>query len=78
MQQRFFSSASTDVQPAFNSTGAWQALGPWEQAHGASFFPGIFDWRAAPSKINPGSSVVMDHFVAFVQGATANLREGPF
>ena len=31
-----------------------------------------------PSKINPNSTVVMDHFVAFVQGATAELEIGPF
>jgi len=66
---------------------------------------GRFDLRAMPSKVNPGSSVVMDHFVcaapscharrpplvaapilcaqsrrrrAYVQGATAELKEGPF
>ena len=65
-------------QPNFNSTGAWTAFGPWEQSHGASIFPGAFDWRAQPSKVNPGSSVVMDHFVAYVQGATVPLEEGPF
>ena len=31
-----------------------------------------------PSKTNPNSTVVMDHFVAFVQGATAELEIGPF
>ena len=65
-------------QPKFNSSGAWQAFGPWEQAHGATFYPGVFDLRAQPSKIHPGSSVVMDHFVSYVQGATAVLKEGPF
>eukprot|EP01048_Picozoa_sp_COSAG05_P026625 COSAG05_NODE_7364_length_822_cov_0.780083_2_plen_74_part_00 len=65
-------------QPEFNSSGAWQAFGPWEQAQGASFFPSVFDLRTPPSKINPGSSVIMDHFVAFVEGATTDLKDGPF
>ena len=65
-------------QPQFNSTGAWQAFGPWEQAHGATFFPGVFDLRARPSAMTPGSSVIMDHFVSYVKGATAELDEGPF
>ena len=91
-------------QNRFNSTGEYQAFGPWEQSHGASFFPPVFDTRTPPSTMNPGtsllvlllsssvigrrspphlvfagSSVVMDHFVAYVQGATADMsKDGPF
>jgi hypothetical protein len=46
-------------QPNFNSTGAWQAFGPWEQSHGATFFPGVFDLRSRPSPNTPGSTVEM-------------------
>jgi hypothetical protein len=43
----FFDFAGAQInQPNFNSSGAWQAFGPWEQAHGASFFPGVFDLRS--------------------------------
>ena len=54
--------------PRFNSTGEYRAFGPWEQANGAAFYPGVFSLVSAPSPVNVGSSIVMDHFVAYVQG----------
>ena len=64
--------------PRFNSSGEYKAFGPWEQANGAAFFPGVFSLLSAPSPVTPGSSIVMDHFVAYVQGATQNVTVGPF
>eukprot|EP01046_Picozoa_sp_COSAG06_P035704 COSAG06_NODE_3863_length_4821_cov_12.885006_1_plen_505_part_00 len=62
--------------PKFGSNTSFSALGPWEQATGATFFPSIFDFRASPSDAGvppnswnpPGTSstVVMDHFIAYV------------
>jgi len=65
-------------QPRFNSSGEYSAFGPWEQSIGAAFYPGVFSLQSAPSPINKGSSIVLDHFVAYVQGATANISVGPF
>jgi hypothetical protein len=62
----------------FNSTGEYSAFGPWEQAVGGAFYPGVFSLVSAPSPVNPGSSIVMDHFVAYVEGATTNITVGPF
>ena len=38
---------------------------------------GVFSLLSAPSPVNPGSSIVMDHFVAYVTGATTNVTVGP-
>lgn len=70
----------------FGSKTRLQALGPWEHSAGATFFPSIFAIRAAPSTTGvtpwnpPGtsSSVIMDHFIAFVDGATTKIEVGPF
>lgn len=60
-------------QGDFNSSGAWAAFGPWEQSTGATFFPSVFSLRSAPSLTSTGSSIMMDHFIAFVNGATTPL-----
>ena len=48
------------------------AFGPWELATHGVFFTSPFDessWGNFESKIHPGSTNTMDHFVAFVRGA---------
>jgi hypothetical protein len=62
----------------FNSSGQFRAFGPWEQARGASFFPSVFDARSAPSLRTAGSTIALDHFVAYVKAATEELLAGPF
>ena len=54
---------------------------------GATFFPGVLDLRASPSRTtgedqwNPkgvSSTKIVDHFIAYVEGATTTIEVGPF
>ena len=51
------------------------------------FFPGVLDLRASPTlttgqdQWNPqgvSSTKVVDHFIAYVEGATTDIEVGPF
>ena len=73
--------------PKLGSTTRFSALGPWEQSMGATFFPGVLDLRASPSRTtgedqwNPAgvsSTKILDHFIAYVEGATTEIVVGPF
>ena len=62
--------------PEFNNNageGRFPAFGPWQEARAVVFFPSIFAIRSAPSTRTPGSSVIMDHFVEYVRGATTAI-----
>lgn len=63
------SAKSRQVWTSGNDTGPWSYFGPWEQTIGAAFFPGVLEYRSAPSPWTEGSSVILDHFVAYVKGA---------
>ena len=45
-------------------------FGEWDAADVAVFYPSPLDTRGQPSSSNPGSTHFMDHFVAYVHGAT--------
>ena len=60
---------SRQVWTSGNDTGPWSYFGPWEKTIGAAFFPGVLEYRSAPSPWTEGSSVILDHFVAYVKGA---------
>ena len=66
----FNSSTSRSVWTSGNDTGPWSYFGPWEKTIGAAFFPGVLEYRSAPSPWTEGSSVILDHFAAYVKGAT--------
>ena len=58
----------------FNSSGRYAGFGPFEQLHSVVFYPGIFSTYSAPSPTDKGSTVVLDHFVAYVEGATTLIH----
>ena len=66
----FNSSTSRSVWTSGNDTGPWSYFGPWEKVRGAVFFPGVLEYRSAPSPWTAGSSVILDHFVSYVKGGT--------
>ena len=62
-------------QPKFEHSN-W---GPWERATAAIFYPSVFDPRGVDSQLTPGaSSNLMDHFVAYVRGATGMAASKTF
>lgn len=73
--------------PQFNSSapagpqtgpGPWRYFGPWEKVVGGTFFPGVLEYRSAPSPWTNGSTAILDHFVAYVKGGTTtDLHLGP-
>jgi hypothetical protein len=66
----FNSSTERSIWTSGNDTGPWSYFGPWEKVRGAAFFPGLLEYRSAPSPWTQGSSVILDHFVAYVKGGT--------
>ena len=74
----------------FNSTGYFSALGPWELADGAVFFPSVFETSCAgrtadagaggcvgKSQRLQGSTNLFDHFLSYVGGAHGNYTTAP-
>ena len=53
--------------------------GPWEMASAAVLYPSPFDettYGNWPSRHTPGSTNSMDHFIAYVKGATGSVKTG--
>ena len=53
--------------------------GPWEAASAAVLYPSPFDettYGNWPSRHTPGSTNSMDHFIAYVKGATGSVKTG--
>ena len=51
--------------------------GPWEMASAAVLYPSPFDettYGNWPSRHTPGSTNSMDHFIAYVKGATGSVK----
>ena len=75
----------------FNSTGYFSALGPWELADGAVFFPSVFETSCAGRTADAGAggcvgksqrlqgstNLFDDHFLSYVGGAHGNYTTAP-
>ena len=73
----FNSSTSRSVWTSGPDEGPWSYFGPWQKVRGAAFFPGILEYRSAPSPWTEGSTTILDHFVQYVKGGTdKNLKLG--
>jgi hypothetical protein len=55
--------------PWFGEEGREQMFAPWRHAEVVCLYPSVFDLRSAPAGQDNRSTVMMQHFVAYVRGA---------